>query len=119
MAKDPEHFEALTAAAQRTADQTVQLTQKAMENYFNWTQTSIPTIPWINTDLNKKLLRYATENFTDTVKFIQSLGMAKDFQEVAKIQSEFMEAQLRAFHERTQELSEAISAATGTQDKSS
>jgi hypothetical protein len=119
MAKDPQQFEALTATAQKTADQTVQLTQKAMENYFNWVQTGIPSIPWINTDLNKKLLRYATENFTNTVKFLQNLSAAKDFQEVAKIQTEFMEAQLQAFHERTQELGEAISTAAKAQEKSS
>ena len=90
----------------------MQRTQKAMENYFGWVQGSIPTVPWINPDLNKQLLRYATENFIDTVNFIQKLGQAKDFQDVAKIQTEFMQAQFQAFNERTKELGEAITAAT-------
>jgi hypothetical protein len=119
MAKDPEPFEVLTAAAQKTAGEAVERTQKAMENYFGWIQTSIPTVPWINTDLNKQLLRYATQNFSDTISFIQRLGQAKDFQEVAKIQTDFMEAQLRAFNERTKELGEAITTAMKARDQSS
>lgn len=117
MANDPESFETLTAAAQKTADQVVDRTQKAMENYFSWVQTNMPAVPWINTDLNKQLLRYATENFTETINFIQKLSQAKDFQEVAKIQTDFMETQLHAFNERTKELGEAITTATKALDK--
>jgi hypothetical protein len=103
-AKEP--FESLTATAAQTADQMTKQTQGAMENYFGWLQTSMSSFPWSNTNLNRILLSNVTQNVTATFAFVQKLSQAKDFQEVVKIQTDFMQAQMNSFNEQAKVLSE-------------
>src|SRR6516165_6172803 len=67
-----------------------------MENYFGWLQTTMSVFPWSNTNLNRILLSHATQNVTATFAFMQKLSQAKNFQDVAKIQTEFMQMQMVA-----------------------
>ena len=92
MAKDKEPTESLTGMAKRTADQITGQTQEATENYFRWFQTTMSASPWSNTELNKKLLSYATENVSAAFGFVQKLSQAKNLEDVVKIQTEFMTA---------------------------
>jgi hypothetical protein len=104
--KDEEPFEALTAAAEQTAKQITEQTRGAMENYFGWLQTTMSAFPWSNTNLNRILLSHATQNVTATFAFVQKLSQAKNFQDVAKIQTEFMETQMSSFNDQAKILSE-------------
>ena len=106
MAEDKEPFEALTATAEQTAEQITKQTQGAMENYFGWLQNTMSTLPWSNTNLNRILLNNATENVTATFAFMHKLSQAKSFQEVVKIQTEFMEAQMISFDEQAKIIGE-------------
>ena len=106
MAKDKEPFEGLTTAAQQTAKQITERTQGAMENYFGWLQTTMSAFPWSNTNLNRILLSHATQNVTATFAFMQKLSQAKNFQDVAKIQTEFMQMQMNSFNEQAKTLGE-------------
>ncbi len=99
--KDP-----LTEIAQQTAEQMTEQTQGAMENYFGWLQKTMSTFPWSDTNLNRILLRNANRNFAATFAFIQKLSQAKNFQDVAKIQTEFMETQMNSFNEQAKVLGE-------------
>ncbi len=76
-------------------------TKHAMENYFSWLQKAMSASPWSNTDLNKKLMNYATDNVTAAVGLVQQISQAKSLEEVVKIQTEFMSKQLGSFNERT------------------
>ena len=105
MAKD-KPFEALTAAAEQTAKQITQQTRGAMENYFGWLQTTMSAFPWSNTNLNRILLSHATQNVTATFAFVQKLSQAKTFQDVAKIQTEFMETQMNSLNEQAKIIGE-------------
>ena len=107
MAKDKEPFESLTA----TAEQITKQTQVAMENYFGWLQTTMSAFPWSNTNLNRILLSNATLNVTATFAFVQKLSQARDFQDVVKIQTEFMETQMNLFNEQARILGEIYSKA--------
>jgi hypothetical protein len=102
MAKDKEPLEAFKA----TAEQMTRQTQGAMENYFGWLQNTMSTFPWSNTNLNRILLSNATQNVTAIFSFVQKLSQAKNFEEVVKIQTEFMEAQINSFNEQAKILSE-------------
>jgi hypothetical protein len=104
--KDKESFEALTAAAEQTANQITDQTRGAMENYFGWLQTTMSAFPWSNTNLNRILLNHATQNVTATFAFVQKLSQAKTFQDVAKIQTEFMETQMNSFNDQAKILGE-------------
>jgi hypothetical protein len=100
MAKYKEPFAALTATEEQTADQITKQTQRAMENYFGWLQKTMSALPWSNTNLDRILLSYATKNVTATFAFVRNLSQAKNFQDVVKIQNEFMNAQLNSFNDQ-------------------
>jgi hypothetical protein len=112
MAKDKEPFEALTGTGQETAKQITEQTQGAMENYFGWLQTTMSSaFPWSTTNLNRILLSNATQNVTATFAFVQKLSQAKNFQDVVKIQTGFMETQMNSFNEQAKILGEIYSKA--------
>ena len=106
MAKDKEPSEPLTGIATQTAEQTTGRTQEAMENYFKWLQASMSDSPWGNTDLNKKLVSYATENVGAAFGYVQKLSQAKNLEDVLKIQTEFMNAQMNSFNEQAKNIGE-------------
>jgi Phasin protein len=93
MAKAKEPPESLTGIARQTAEQITGRTQEAMENYFSWLHNAMLASPWGNTDLNKKLLSYATENASNAFGLVQKLSQAKTVEDVVKIQTGFMTAQ--------------------------
>ncbi len=100
--KDNESFEPLT----RTAEQVTKQTQDVMQNYFGWLQMTMSGLPWSNTNLNRILLSNATQNVTAIFAFMHKLSQAKSFQEVVKIQTEFMENQMSSFSEQAKILGE-------------
>jgi hypothetical protein len=106
LAKEKEPFEALTATEQITKQ-----ARRATETYFSWLQNAMTVFPWSNTDLNRKLLSHATENVTTTVSFMQKLSQAKNPEEVVKIQTEFMEKQIKSFSEQAKTVGEITQAA--------
>jgi hypothetical protein len=73
--------------------------------------------PWSNTHLNRKLLNHATENVTTTVSFMQKLSQAKSVEDVVKIQTEFMEKQIKSFSEQAKTVGEIIQAAVNVMTK--
>jgi hypothetical protein len=78
----------------------------AMETYFSWLQNAMSAVPWSNTNLNRILLGNATQNITATLAFVQKLSQAKNFEEVVKLQTEFMGTQMISFNEQSKVLSE-------------
>ena len=100
----PEADESFQLAA--TAEQITKQTQEMMENYFVWFQKTTSAFPWSNTNLNRILVSHATQNITATFAFVQKLSQAKNFQEVVKIQTEFMETQMNSFNEQAKILGE-------------
>ena len=102
MAKDKDPLEAFTA----TAAQMTKQTQVAMENYFGWLQKAMPASAWSNTNLNTILLSNATQNLTAVFAFVQKLSQANNFQDVVKIQTEFMNTQMKSFNEQARVLTE-------------
>ncbi|MFZ2082679.1 MAG: phasin family protein [Xanthobacteraceae bacterium] len=101
-AKEPLQSETL----ERTAEQITEQTKGAMENYFNWFQNAMSALPWGNTNLNRILLSHATQNVTATFAFVQKLSQAKNFQDVVKIQTGFMETQMSSFNEQAKIIGE-------------
>jgi hypothetical protein len=99
-------FEALRATEEQTAEQITKQTQGAMENYFGWLQKSMSALPWTNTNLDRILLGHATKNVTATFAFVQKLSQAKNFQDVVRIQTEFMNAQLNSFNDQAKIIGE-------------
>jgi hypothetical protein len=89
-----------------TAEQITKQTQGVMENYFGWLQKTMSELPWSNTNLNRILLSHATQNVSATFAFVQKLSQAKNFQDVVKIQTEFMATQMNSFNEQAKTIGE-------------
>ena len=100
--KTPDAFE----SARQTAEQMTERTQETITNYFGWLQKAMQASPWGNTDLNKKLMSYATETVTAPLSLAQKLGQAKNLEDVVTIQTEFVRAQTNAFNKHAAEIGE-------------
>jgi hypothetical protein len=81
-------------------------TQAMMGNYFSWLQNAMSASPWANMELNRKLMSYATESVSAYVEHTQRLSQARNLEDAAKIQTEFVQAQIEVFNQRAKELGE-------------
>lgn len=100
--------------AKQAIERTTRRAREAADSYFNFVKEAVSSLPSGVTDLGEKLKSYAETNIVATHEFVLKLSQAKDFQEVARIQSEFMKAQMEAFGEHTKILAgEFTKAATG------
>jgi len=111
MAKRDDPTSAVREAAERTTEATLEKAHEATENYLSWVQKTMAGSPWGNTDFSKKLVEYTNQNVNATFEFVQKLGHAKDFQDVVRLQTEFVEAQLGSFNEQAKNLSETYTKA--------
>jgi hypothetical protein len=102
--------ESLTGIEQ-SVDQISKQTTGAMENYFGLLQKTMSTLPWSNTNLNRILLNNATQNVTATFLFMHKLAQAKNLEEVVKIQTEFMNAQLSSLNDQAKVIGEIYTGA--------
>jgi hypothetical protein len=87
--------------------QGLEQTRKAMENYFDFVEKNVKAVPWVDADLTKKMKTFTEQNIAAASEFAQKASSAKDFQDFWRIQTEFMQAQWKAFAEQTKELAES------------
>ena len=111
MAKRVDPASEVMEAAERTTEATLEKAHEATENYLNWVQKTMAGSPWGNTDFSKKLVEYTTQNVSATFEFVQRLGQAKNFQDVVRLQTEFVETQFGSFNEQAKNLSETYTKA--------
>jgi phasin len=57
---------------------------------------------------SEKIMGYAERNIAASFDFAQRLARAKDVQEIAKLQQEFIQAQMRAMTEQVQDLGQKV-----------
>ena len=87
-------------------EQTRKAMEKAMENYLDFFQKNIKASPLLDTDLNKKMKTFTEQNIAAASEFAQKVSKAEDFQDFWRIQTEFMQAQWKAFTEQMRDLGE-------------
>lgn len=115
MAKNAKPFEELNANGERAVaqteralSQTQEQTRGAMDGYFDFIQKAVSSYPSGGTVLGEKLKSYTEENIFAAQEFLQRLSRARDLEDVLRIQTEYMQAQLNAFGKQTMSLSEAF-----------
>ena len=118
MAKDIKSLDSLDENAEhavkqmeQTVEKTMDQTRDAFDNYFNFMQKAFPSYPFGGTELSEKLMSYTQKNMATAQKYVQGLSQAKDFQDIIRIQTEFMHTQFAAFSEQTKSLTEAFTKA--------
>ena len=104
MAKD-KPFEALSENAEKMAEQNIEKARGAMDNYFRFLQNV-----W-SPDLAEKVQTYTAQNISASTDCMHKLSQAKDFQEIFRIQTEFMQTQMNSFAEQARSLGEAYTKA--------
>ena len=87
--------------------QSFEQTRKAMENYVDMFKNMM-TSPWAvgSAELNKKMQSYTEQNIAAASDFAKKLTQAKDFMDFWRIQTEFSQAQWKAFGEQVNDLRE-------------
>ena len=113
MAKDKQPFEALSENAEKMVEQNMEKTRGAMDNYFSFLQNI-----WGSNDLTEKMKTYTARNISASTDCMRKLSQAKDFQEAFRIQTEFMQTQLKSFAEQAKSLGEAYTKAATNATKS-
>ena len=63
-------------------------TRKAMEGYLNFVEKNAKSVPWLDTDLTKKMKTFTEQNIAAASEFAQKASSAKDFQDFWRIQTE-------------------------------
>ena len=113
-----EDTEALNANAERAVKQAEQVIEKtmdqtrgALDNYFNFMQKAFSFYPVGGTELAEKMNSYTAQNISAARDFVHKLSQAKDFQDIIRIQSEFMQTQFSVLAEQTKSLTEAFTRA--------
>ena len=106
MAKDRQPFKDLSETAAQAVEQNMEKARGAMDSYFSFLQNI-----WGHNDLTEKMKTYAEKNISAYAEFVGKLGQAKNFQEVFRIQTEFMQTQLNSFTEQARSLGEAYNKA--------
>jgi hypothetical protein len=107
MAKDRQPAEELSGLTEQTMEQA----RTAVDTYFGYLKKAISSTPSGGTEFGKKLKSYAEANLAATHEFVRQLSQAKDFQEMARIQTEFMQSLVNALGKQTRSLGEAYTKA--------
>ena len=105
MAKDQQPFEALSETAEKALENARRRAHGAMDNYFSFLRNIC------SPDLTEKMKTYTERNISASAECVGKLSQAKDFQEVFRIQSEFMLTQMNTFSEQARSLGEAYNKA--------
>jgi len=108
MAKGADPFE-MNAAAQQVMTQAY----AAVDSYFDNLKKTISAVPSGGTEFGEKLKSYAEKNAAATQDFMKKLSQAKDLQDIFRIQTEFLQAQVSAFSEQTKSLGDSFAKAAG------
>jgi hypothetical protein len=107
MAKDRKPAEELSGLAEQTMEQA----RTAVDTYFDYLKKAISSTPSGGTEFGEKLKNYAEANLATTHEFVKQLSQVKDFNEMARIQTELMQSLVNAMGEQTKELTETYTKA--------
>jgi hypothetical protein len=106
MAKGNQPFEDLSETAARAVEENMEKARGAMDNYFSFLQNI-----WGRNDLTEKMKTYTEKNISAYAGFVGKLGQVKNFQEVFRIQIEFMQTLFNSLTEQARSLGEAYNKA--------
>ena len=99
------------AQVERIVDKTVAQTRGATDDYFNLMQKTFLFHPMGGTELAEKMQSYTEQNLSTAGDFGRKLSQAKDFQDIIRIQTEYMQTQFSVCAEQTKGLAEAFTKA--------
>ena len=97
----------------KMTEQSMEQVKTAISGYLQFFQRAVPGNVMGGNELSNKVLNYAERNVANAFEFAQRLVQVRDVQSLAKLQMEFIQAQMQALTEQAKDLSEtAIKAMT-------
>src|SRR5271156_5243582 len=111
MAMNLEPLTDLQATAEEAIERSKQEARGTMDSYFDFLHKTMSSCPTGGTQVGEKLKSYSERNIATARDYMRKLSRAKDFTEVVRIQTEFMQSQFNAFGEQTKGLGEACAKA--------
>ena len=109
MSKTPQ-FEIPTDMRKMT-EQSMEQVKTAINGYLQFFQRGIPNNVMGSSELSNKVFGYAERNVASAFEFAQRLVQVRDIQALAKLQMEFIQAQMQALTEQAKDLSETTTKA--------
>jgi hypothetical protein len=103
--------EIIMAQVDRLADKTVAQTRGAADDYFGLMQNAFSFSSMGGTVLAEKMRSYAEQNISAASNFVHKLSQAKDFQDIVRIQTEYVQTQFSIWAKQTSGLAEAFTEA--------
>ena len=91
----------------KMTEQSLEQVRSAINGYIEFCRRAIPGNVMGGSELSDAILGYAERNVASAFEFAQRLVQVRDLQEVAKLQMEFIQAQMQAMTEQAKDLGEA------------
>ncbi len=103
MAKEQKPTEQLSGIAEQAMEQAA----RAGDIYFNYIKQALAATPSGGIEFAERLKEYAEKNITMTKNYLSQLSQARNFQDMVRVQTEFMQSVMNAAGEQTRSLAEA------------
>lgn len=91
------------------AEQSLEQIKHSIDGYLEFLQRAVLANVLGSSELGNRVFDYAQRNVTTAFEFAQKLVQVKDVQELAVVQTEFVQAQIQAMTEQSKGLSDAAS----------
>jgi len=78
-----------------------------MASYFQFLRDNAAKAPWAGADHMIKMVEYAEANMTATLEFAEEMTHVRTFEDFSRVQSAFVEKQMKAFGEQAQALAQS------------
>ena len=83
------------------AEQAMEQARRAADIYFDYVKQAISATPSGGNEFAESLKEYAEKNITATQEFLKQLSQARNFQDVVRVQSDYMKFLMKAFGEQS------------------
>lgn len=91
----------------KMTEQSMEQVKTAINGYLQFFQRAVPGNVMGGNELSNKVLNYAERNVANAFEFAQRLVQVRDVQSLAKLQMEFIQAQMQTMTEQARDLGEA------------
>ena len=95
----------------KMTEQSMEQVKTAINRYLQFLQRAIPGNVMGGNELSNKVLNYAERNVATAFEFAQRLVQVRDVQSLARLQMEFIQAQMQAMTEQAKDLTETATKA--------
>ena len=95
----------------KMTEQSMEQVRTAINGYLQFFQRGVPSNVMGSSELTNKILGYAGRNVASAFEFAQRLVQVRDIQDLPRLQTEFVQAQMQAMTEQAKDLSETATKA--------